>query len=121
MMMAAMGLLAQNGRTKGSAKYKGEELLGLSKAALNRIRGRKVTMIFQEPMTSLDPLYTIGSQLTEPIRHHQRLSAKAAEARALELLKLVKIPEPEQTAALLSARTFRRAATACDDCHGNCQ
>jgi ABC-type microcin C transport system duplicated ATPase subunit YejF len=96
LVMAAMGLLAQNGYTKGSATYKGEELLGLSKAALNRIRGRKITMIFQEPMTSLDPLYTIGSQLTEPIRHHQGISAKAAEARALELLRLVKIPEPER-------------------------
>ncbi len=96
LMMAAMGLLAQNGRTQGTASFKGTNLVGLGKAELNRIRGRKITMIFQEPMTSLDPLYTIGSQLTEPIRHHQRISARAAEARALELLKLVKIPEPSR-------------------------
>ncbi len=96
MMMAAMRLLAQNGRAQGTASFKGTNLLPLSKRKLNEIRGRKITMIFQEPMTSLDPLYTIGSQITEPIRRHRGLSGKDAEARALELLKLVKIPEPEQ-------------------------
>ncbi len=53
-------------------------------------------MIFQEPMTSLDPLYTIGDQLMEPIMHHQKLGAAAARARAIEMLKLVRIPEPER-------------------------
>ena len=96
LMMAAMGLLAQNGRATGSADYRGTNLLTLPKAQLNAIRGNKITMIFQEPMTSLDPLYTIGSQIIEPIRRHRRLSAKAAEARALDLLRLVKIPEPER-------------------------
>ena len=96
MMMAAMRLLAQNGRAEGTASFRGTNLLELSKRELNEIRGRKITMIFQEPMTSLDPLYTIGSQIIEPIRRHRGLSGKAAAARALELLKLVKIPEPEQ-------------------------
>ena len=95
MLMAAMGLLAGNGRTTGVADYRGTNLIGLPKAQLNQIRGRKITMIFQEPMTSLDPLYTIGSQLIEPIRRHQGLSHRAAKARALEMLALVKIPQPE--------------------------
>ena len=96
MMMGAMRLLAQNGRASGSARYKGSELLTLSKRELNEIRGRKITMIFQEPMTSLDPLYTIGSQIMEPIRRHRGLSGRDAQARALELLKLVKIPDAER-------------------------
>ena len=96
LMMAAMGLLASNGRSEGSADYRGTNLLAISKSALNTIRGRKITMIFQEPMTSLDPLYTIGAQLMEPIMHHQKIGAAEARARAVEMLKLVKIPEPER-------------------------
>ncbi|MCB1432823.1 MAG: ATP-binding cassette domain-containing protein, partial [Alphaproteobacteria bacterium] len=79
LMMAAMGLLASNGEASGVADYRGTNLLGISKSQLNTIRGRKITMIFQEPMTSLDPLYTIGSQLMEPIMHHRKVGA--AEAR----------------------------------------
>jgi oligopeptide transport system ATP-binding protein len=95
-MMAAMGLLAQNGRAQGSVRYRGRELLGLPPRRLNHIRGRKISMIFQEPMTSLDPLYTIGRQLAELLIHHQRLARKAARARALELLQLVQIAQPQQ-------------------------
>ncbi len=95
-MMAAMGLLAGNGRTGGSVVYDGENLLGMTTKQLNQIRGRKITMIFQEPMTSLDPLYTIGRQLAEPMVHHGGLSWSAAMAKALELLKLVNIPEPAE-------------------------
>ncbi len=95
MMMAAMGLLSSNGQPSGVADYRGTNLIGLPKAQLNTIRGAKITMIFQEPMTSLDPLYTIGSQLIEPIRRHQKLGHKAAYVRALEMLRLVKMPEPE--------------------------
>jgi ABC-type microcin C transport system duplicated ATPase subunit YejF len=96
LMMAAMGLLAANGRAEGIASYRGTNLVGLSKAALNTIRGRKITMIFQEPMTSLDPLYTIGSQLIEPILRHSKASAAEARARAIEMLTLVRIPDPER-------------------------
>jgi len=96
LMMAAMGLLASNGEAIGTVDYRGRNILGLPKSELNTVRGRKITMIFQEPMTSLDPLYTIGSQLIEPILHHQRVSAGEARARAIELLKLVRIPEPER-------------------------
>jgi oligopeptide transport system ATP-binding protein len=92
--MAMMGLLASNGRARGSATYRGEELIGLSERKLNRIRGEKITMIFQEPMTSLDPLYRIGRQIAEPMIHHRGLSARVARARVIELLDLVGIPDP---------------------------
>jgi ABC-type uncharacterized transport system, duplicated ATPase component len=95
-MMAAMGLLASNGIASGSVRYRGQEMIGLTREKLNKIRGAKITMIFQEPMTSLDPLYTIERQICEPIRVHGGLSASAARRRALELLKLVHIPDPER-------------------------
>nr|WP_237072543.1 ABC transporter ATP-binding protein [Pseudaestuariivita rosea] len=91
-MMAAMGLLADNGTATGSAMYRGTELIGLPLARINKIRGAKITMIFQEPMTSLDPLYTIGQQICEPLQVHGKLSRARAKARALELLELVQIP-----------------------------
>ena len=93
LMMAAMGLLAGNGEARGEARFGGQNLIGLAKKDLNSIRGRRVTMIFQEPMTSLDPLYTVGSQLIEPIMQHQQMNAAQAEARALEMLELVRIPD----------------------------
>ena len=95
-MMAVMGLLAANGAAEGSARYRGQEMIGASTAALNKIRGSKIAMIFQEPMTSLDPLYPIGKQIAEPMRRHRGLSRAQARARALDLLKLVGIPEPER-------------------------
>ncbi|WP_332695065.1 ABC transporter ATP-binding protein [Bosea sp. (in: a-proteobacteria)] len=95
-VMAAMGLLASNGEASGSIRYRGTELLGLPAAELNAYRGRKLAMIFQEPMTSLDPLFRIGAQMAAPLRRHQGLSRKAARARALELLKLVQIPRAER-------------------------
>ncbi|KQR30251.1 microcin ABC transporter ATP-binding protein [Rhizobium sp. Leaf155] len=95
-MMGIMGLLASNGVINGSAKYRGRELIGLPVDELNTIRGAKITMIFQEPMTSLDPLYRIGAQIAEPILHHRGGSKSEARARVLELLKLVGIPDPER-------------------------
>ncbi len=94
--MGVMGLLASNGRASGSAKYRDREMIGLSNSKLNEIRGRKITMIFQEPMTSLDPLYRIGTQLAEPLRFHRGLSRHAARPRIIELLDLVGIPEPDR-------------------------
>jgi ABC-type microcin C transport system duplicated ATPase subunit YejF len=96
MMMAVMGLLAQNGEASGIADYRGVNLLALAPRELNRVRGRKITMIFQEPMTSLDPLYTVGDQIIEPIIRHQNIDAAAARARALALLELVRIPHAER-------------------------
>ncbi|MBZ9808791.1 MULTISPECIES: ABC transporter ATP-binding protein [unclassified Mesorhizobium] len=95
-MMAAMSLLASNGEATGSVDYRGRNLLTLSKSELNRVRGRKISMIFQEPMTSLDPLYSIGNQLIEPIRQHRGLNAAQAREEALKLLRLVHIPDPER-------------------------
>jgi ABC-type microcin C transport system duplicated ATPase subunit YejF len=96
MMMAVMGLLASNGRASGEAIFDGKNLIGMPKGQLNGLRGRKVTMIFQEPMTSLDPLYTIGAQLIEPIVQHQGIGLDAARKRAIEMLQLVKVPEAER-------------------------
>ncbi len=95
-MTAIMGLLAANGHVSGSARYREQELIGATEAQLNKIRGARVSMIFQEPMTSLDPLYTIGRQIAEPIVYHQGVSFAAARKRVLELLALVGIPEPEK-------------------------
>ncbi|TLP46234.1 ABC transporter ATP-binding protein [Cohaesibacter sp. CAU 1516] len=95
-MMSAMGLLADNGQATGSVRYAGDEILGLPRRKLNSYRGSKMTMIFQEPMTSLDPLYTIGRQICEPLRVHQKMDKKRAMDRALELLELVGIPEPQK-------------------------
>ena len=96
LMMGTMGLLASNGTISGEANYRGTNLVGLPKQQLNTIRGRKITMIFQEPMTSLDPLYTIGNQLIEPIMHHQKIGAAEARVRAIDMMKLVKIQDPER-------------------------
>jgi ABC-type microcin C transport system duplicated ATPase subunit YejF len=93
-MMSVMGLLASNGWAEGSVRYRGDELVGLSPGRLNHYRGSKLTMIFQEPMTSLDPLYKIGDQLALPLTTHGGLSKAAARKRAIELLELVRIPDP---------------------------
>ncbi|CAH1658474.1 Uncharacterized ABC transporter ATP-binding protein YejF [Hyphomicrobiales bacterium] len=95
-MMATMGLLASNGNAQGSIRYRGEELLGLTPKALNRYRGKTIAMIFQEPMTSLDPLFKIERQLIEPLMAHSGLSRSAARARAIELLTKVQIPNPAE-------------------------
>jgi ABC-type microcin C transport system duplicated ATPase subunit YejF len=93
-VMSVMGLLASNGWAEGSVRYRGEELIGLPADRLNRYRGSRLTMIFQEPMTSLDPLYRIGDQLTLPLITHGGLGRSDARKRALELLDLVRIADP---------------------------
>ncbi len=95
-MMAAMSLLASNGEATGHVDYRGRNLLTMTKSDLNKVRGAKISMIFQEPMTSLDPLYSIGNQLMEPIRKHRGLNAAEAREEALKLLRLVHIPDPER-------------------------
>jgi len=94
--LAVMGLLDENAKISGSILFDGQELLGKTDAQLSRIRGNGISMVFQDPLTSLTPVYTIGTQLIEALTVHRNLSVKEANARAIDLLKLVGIPEPEK-------------------------
>jgi len=80
----------------GEIRFKGRDLLALPEQEMRRIRGNQISMIFQEPMTSLNPVYTVGEQIGEPARVHQGLDRKQAKARAVEMLHQVGIPAPEQ-------------------------
>ncbi|ADM09530.1 ABC oligopeptide transporter, fused ATPase subunits [Parvularcula bermudensis HTCC2503] len=94
--MTTLGLLASNGTASGHILFHDQDLLSLSKKKMNDIRGVKISMIFQEPMTSLDPLYSIGDQIIEPLMVHKRIVRREAQAKALDLLRLVQIPDPER-------------------------
>ena len=94
--LALMGLLPDGARTSGSIRLNGQELLGLPDAALCHIRGQRIGMVFQEPMTALNPLHRIGHQVAEPLRLHQGLSARAAQQAALALLERVGISDAAQ-------------------------
>ncbi|MGK9146562.1 ABC transporter ATP-binding protein [Plantibacter flavus] len=97
--MAVMGLLPTNAQVTGSIRYDGTELLGQSDRDLSKIRGRDIAMIFQDPLSALTPVYTIGQQIAEGLRlHDSALTQRAAEARAVELLKIVGIPNAERRA-----------------------
>ncbi|KQT02413.1 ABC transporter ATP-binding protein [Cellulomonas sp. Leaf395] len=93
--MALMGLLPPNGRARGSAVIGDRELIGMPAHKLRRIRGKEIAMIFQEPMTALNPVFTIGFQIVETLRTHFEMGPAEARVRALELLRLVEIPNPE--------------------------
>lgn len=95
--MSLIGLLPQNGRARGSAKLAGRELVGLTHKQLSHVRGKEVSVIFQEPMTALNPVYTVGFQIIETLRTHFDMGPHAARERAIELLRLVDIPEPERS------------------------
>ena len=82
----------------GSVTLEGTDLLGIDEAAMRKIRGNRMSMIFQEPMTSLNPVMRIGDQITEVVRLHQDMTAKEAWTKAVEMLRLVRIPEPERRA-----------------------
>ena len=93
-LMSIMGLLPQNGRSTGSVKLNGREILGLPRDELNKIRGTRMAMIFQDPMTALNPYLTVGRQLTEVLTFHQHLDEATAREQAREVLEQVHIPEP---------------------------
>ena len=95
--LGLMDLLASNARMSGSVKVKDIEMLGAAKTTLRRNRGKEVAYIFQEPMTALNPVYTIGFQIVETLRTHFDMGPAEAEARAIELIKLVDIPDPEKS------------------------
>jgi peptide/nickel transport system ATP-binding protein len=80
----------------GEIRFRGQNLLALSEEQMRRVRGHHLSMVFQEPMTSLNPVYRVGEQIAEPLRLHQGLDRKQARARAVELLRQVGIPAPEQ-------------------------
>jgi oligopeptide transport system ATP-binding protein len=92
--LALLGLLAENGRATGSVKFRGQELLGLSTSELSRIRGSKISMIFQDPVSSLNPYMTIGDQLVEVLTHHRNLRRRDARSRAEEMLNQVRLSDP---------------------------
>ncbi|MCP1428298.1 ABC-type microcin C transport system duplicated ATPase subunit YejF [Microbacterium foliorum] len=93
--LAVLGLLPRQARTGGSITLAGEELVGMRRRALNRIRGRRIAMIFQDPSASLHPQLPIGRQLTDHMRVHLGLRGEAARARAVELLETVQVPNPD--------------------------
>ena len=93
--MGIMSLLASNARMTGSVKVKGEEMNGAPTKLLRKFRGKEVAYIFQEPMTALNPVYTIGFQIMETLRTHFDMGPHEARERTIELLNMVEIPEPE--------------------------
>jgi oligopeptide/dipeptide ABC transporter ATP-binding protein len=95
-VLSLLGLLAGNGTAGGRALFDGRDLLALPEAELRRIRGRRISMIFQDPMTSLNPYLRIADQMMQVVREHENVSRRAARARCLEMLTAVRIPEPEQ-------------------------
>ncbi|GAA4829542.1 ABC transporter ATP-binding protein [Luteimicrobium xylanilyticum] len=94
--MAILDLLPKNARISGSIKLQGQELRGLGSSKMRDIRGNDIAMIFQEPMTALNPVYTVGFQIIEALRLHNEISPDEAKERALELLRLVELPDPQK-------------------------
>ena len=97
--MAIMGLLPKTAKVTGSIKFHGRELVGLPYGDLRKLRGNGISMIFQDPMTSLNPVFTVGWQLSEAYRAHHNVSKRAAWAKSVEALELVGIPQPDRRAS----------------------
>jgi len=95
-VLSLMGLLEPNGVATGSAIFKNKEILGLPDKKLNKIRGNEVAMIFQDPMSSLNPYITIGEQMSGVLRQHSKLNKKEARERCIEMLRAVKVPSPDK-------------------------
>jgi peptide/nickel transport system ATP-binding protein len=121
-MLSLLRLLPPTAVVSGSARFGGIDLLAASNAQLKRIRGREISFVFQEPMTSLNPSFTVGRQVAEVLQHHLGHSRRAARARAVELLDLVRIPAPEsrvdeyphQLSGGMRQRVMIAIALACD-------
>nr|WP_269779296.1 ABC transporter ATP-binding protein [Propioniciclava soli] len=95
--MSLLGLLPPTGRATGSADLKGTELVGMSIQELREVRGNEISVIFQEPMTALNPVYTVGFQIVETLRTHYLINPGAAKERAIDLMRMVEIPDPEDS------------------------
>ena len=95
-VLSLMGLLESNGAATGSATFKDKEILGLPDKELNKIRGNEIAMIFQDPMSSLNPYITIGEQMSGVLRQHSKDSKKEAKDRCVEMLSAVKVPNPDK-------------------------
>jgi oligopeptide/dipeptide ABC transporter ATP-binding protein len=121
LFLAAVGLLAGNGRATGGVSYRGQDLIGVPDNILNDIRGAKITMIFQDPLTSLTPHMRIGDQIVESLQTHKKMSREEAAARAIATLELVRIPEarrrmrqyPHELSGGMRQRVMIAMATAC--------
>lgn len=98
--MAIMGLLAENGHYSGQAIFKGKDLLQMNATELNQHRGNEIAMIFQDPMTSLNPYLRIEKQMIEVLMYHQGLNKTEAKAQAIEMLRAVRVPDPERNIRL---------------------
>jgi peptide/nickel transport system ATP-binding protein len=121
--LAIMGLLdSRVSHVSGSAVLDGQNLLAMNDRELRRIRGRNIGMVFQEPMTALDPVFTVGHQLTETVQAHEKMSRKAAHARAITMFEAVGIPDPRsrfdayphQLSGGLRQRAMIAIALSCD-------
>jgi peptide/nickel transport system ATP-binding protein len=96
--LALMALTPEGARVSGSIRFEGRELVGLSEEAMRQLRGDRIAMIFQEPMTALNPLHSVGAQVAEPLMLHRGLAKGDASRRAVELLEHVRLAEPERAA-----------------------
>src|SRR5262249_53925571 len=121
--MSIMRLIPEPpGRIAGSVRFQGRELLELPDAEMRQIRGKDISMIFQEPMTSLNPVLSVGRQIGETVRLHEGLSAREAEQRSIEMLNMVGIPEaarrvreyPHQLSGGMRQRVMIAMALACN-------
>jgi peptide/nickel transport system ATP-binding protein len=93
--MTICGIQPGNARVGGSISYGGRNLVGMRERPLNRLRGKEIAMIFQDPSASLHPMLNIGTQLTDHLRHHEKIGKKAARDRALDALRSLQVPDPE--------------------------
>jgi len=120
--LSLLGLLPPTATVTGKASFDGTDLLEVSARQLRRIRGRKISFVFQEPMTSLNPVFTVGKQVSEVLMRHLDLSSRQARRRTVELLKLVRIPAaerrveeyPHQLSGGMRQRVMIAMALACD-------